>query len=84
MPTPAQIQEQVELEREQLRQGLQQLKSKSNKLEEKSYVYATLYGIRSIYTYQPQVIILILSYVLSIQIVEKIKYHIIFKSLRNY
>ena len=37
MPTPAQIQEQVELERDQIRQGLEQLRNNTKKLEEKSY-----------------------------------------------
>ena len=33
MPTPAQIAEQVELERDQIRQGLKQLRSNTKKLE---------------------------------------------------
>ena len=56
MPTPAQIEEQVELEREQIRQGLEQLRSNTRKLEEKSYASATLYGISSIDTLLPLVV----------------------------
>jgi len=36
MPTPAQIEEQVELEREQIRQGLKQLRDNTRKLKSKS------------------------------------------------
>ena len=40
MPTPAQISEQVELEREQIRQGLKQLRDNTRNLEEKDYASA--------------------------------------------
>ena len=56
MATPAQIDEQIELERDQIRQGLQQLRSNTRKLEEKSYASATLYGISSIDTLLPLVV----------------------------
>ena len=56
MPTPAQIQEQVELERDQIRQGLEQLRNNTKKLEEKSYASATVYGISSIDTLLPLVV----------------------------
>ena len=48
MATPAQIDKQVELEREQIRQGIQALKSNTKKLEQKSYASATVYGVASI------------------------------------
>jgi len=56
MPTPAQIAEQVELERDQIRQGLEQLRNNTKNLEEKSYASATLYGISSIDTLLPLVV----------------------------
>jgi len=56
MPTPAQIDEQIELERDQIRQGLQQLRSNTRRLEEKSYASASVYGISSIETLLPLVV----------------------------
>jgi DNA-directed RNA polymerase len=56
MPNPAQIAEQVELERDQIRQGLEQLRSNTKKLEEKSYASATVYGISSIDSLLPLVV----------------------------
>jgi DNA-directed RNA polymerase len=56
MPTPAQISEQVELEREQIRQGLKQLRDNTQKLEEKDYASASVYGVASIQTLIPLVI----------------------------
>ena len=53
MPTPAQIEEQVELEREQIRQGLKQLRDNTRKLEDKSYASASVYGVASIETLIP-------------------------------
>jgi DNA-directed RNA polymerase len=53
MPTPAQIDEQVELERDQIRQGLKRLKDQSIRLENQSYASATIYGIASIDTLLP-------------------------------
>ncbi len=55
MPTPAQISEQVELEREQIRQGLKQLRDNTQKLEEKDYASASVYGVASIQTLIPLV-----------------------------
>ena len=52
-PTPNQIDEQVELERDQIRQGLKRLKDNTIKLENKSYASATIYGISSIDTLLP-------------------------------
>jgi len=42
------INEQVELERSQVRQGLKRLDDQNMKLEDKSYASATVYGISSI------------------------------------
>jgi DNA-directed RNA polymerase len=56
MPTPAQISEQVELEREQIRQGLKQLRDNTQKLEEKDYASASAYGVASIQTLIPLVV----------------------------
>ena len=56
MPTPAQISEQVELEREQIRQGLKQLRDNTKKLEEKDYASASVYGVASIQTLLPLVV----------------------------
>ena len=51
--SPSQIDEQVELERDQIRQGLKRLKDQSLKLEDQSYASATIYGISSIDTLLP-------------------------------
>ena len=48
MPTPAQIDEQIELEREQIRLGLKELRTNTQKLEDKSYASASVYGVVSI------------------------------------
>ena len=48
MPTPAQIDEQVQLERDQIRQGLKRLRDNTDALQQKSYASATVYGIASI------------------------------------
>ena len=48
MPTPAQIEEQVQLERDQIAQGLKRLRDNTSKLESKSYASATVYGVASI------------------------------------
>ena len=47
MPTPSQIAEQVELERDQIRQVLEQLRNNTKNLEKKRYASATVYGISS-------------------------------------
>ncbi len=56
MPTPAQIEEQVQLERDQIAQGLKRLRANTSKLEEKSYASATVYGISSIDALLPVVV----------------------------
>lgn len=54
--TPAQIDAQVELEREQIRQGLKRLRDNTRKLEEKSYASATVYGVVSIDALLPKLV----------------------------
>ena len=56
MPTPAQIDEQIALEREQIRQGLKELRDNTYKLEEKSYASASVYGVVSIDQLLPLVV----------------------------
>ena len=56
MPTPAEIDEQVELEREQIRQGLKLLHDNTKKLEEKNYASASVYGVVSIDDVLPLVV----------------------------
>ena len=56
MPTPAQIDEQITLEREQIRQGLKELRDNTYKLEKKSYASASVYGVVSIEQLLPDII----------------------------
>lgn len=56
MPTPAEIDKQIELEREQIRQGLQLLRDSTKKLEERNYASATVYGVTSMQTLLPLVV----------------------------
>ena len=56
MPTPDQIAEQVQLERDQVSQGLKRLRKNTQQLEEKSYASATVYGISSIDVLLPIVV----------------------------
>ena len=53
MATPAQIDEQIQLEREQIRQGLKELRRNTRKLEEKEYASAAVYGVASVQTLIP-------------------------------
>ena len=55
MATPAQIDEQIQLEREQIRQGLKELRRNTKKLEEKEYASAAVYGVASVQTLIPLV-----------------------------
>jgi DNA-directed RNA polymerase len=48
MATPAQIDEQVQLERKAIRQGLDKLRDNTRRMEERSYASASVYGISSI------------------------------------
>ena len=56
MPTPAQIDEQVQLEREQIRLGLSRLAENTKKLEAKSYASATIYGVTSMELLLPHLV----------------------------
>ena len=56
MPTPAQIDEQIALEREQIRLGLKQLHDNQKKLEDKSYASASIYGVVSIEQLLPSIV----------------------------
>ena len=56
MPTPSQIAEQVQLERDQIAQGLKRLRDNTSKLEDRSYASATVYGIASIDALLPVVV----------------------------
>ena len=56
MATKAEIHEQVELEREQIRQGLKQLHDNNRKLEDKEYASASVYGVASIEQLLPLVV----------------------------
>ena len=42
MPTPAQIDEQVKLERDQIAQGLKRLRDNTSKLEQQNYASASI------------------------------------------
>ena len=55
MPTPAQIEEQVNFERDAIRLGLERLRKNTKDLEEKTYASATVYGCSSISTLLPLV-----------------------------
>ena len=56
MATPQQIDQQIKLERDQIKQGLKRLHSNTKKLEEKSYASATIYGVSSIDALLPVVV----------------------------
>jgi DNA-directed RNA polymerase len=56
LATKAEIHEQVELEREQIRQGLKQLHDNNRKLENKEYASASVYGVASIEQLLPLVV----------------------------
>jgi len=55
LPTPAQIEEQVNFERDAIRLGLERLRKNTKDLEEKTYASATVYGCSSISTLLPLV-----------------------------
>jgi DNA-directed RNA polymerase len=56
LPTPAQIDEQIQLERDAISQGLKRLHKNTYDLENKSYASATVYGAASIDTLLPLVV----------------------------
>ena len=55
MATPSQIEEQVQFERDAIRQGLERLRKNTTDLENKTYASATVYGCSSISTLLPLV-----------------------------
>ena len=55
MATPAQISEQVQFERDAIRQGLKRLHDDTRKLEQKEYASASVYGVASIDSLLPRV-----------------------------
>ena len=56
MPTPAQIDEQINHERDAIAQGLKRLKDNTKNLEDKSYASASIYGITTIDALLPLVV----------------------------
>lgn len=56
LPTPQQIDEQVELERSAIKQGLKRLQDQTLKLEGQNYGSATIYGVSSIHTLLPKLV----------------------------
>jgi DNA-directed RNA polymerase len=56
LPTPAQIDEQIQLERDAIAQGLKKLHKNTRDLEDKDYASATVYGAASIDTLLPLVV----------------------------
>ena len=56
MATPFQIEQQVQLEREAISQGLKRLRSNIKDLEDKDYASATIYGVSSIDVLLPLVV----------------------------
>ena len=56
MPTPAQIDEQLNHERDAIAQGLKRLRDNTKNLEEKSYASASIYGISTIDALLPLVV----------------------------
>ncbi len=56
MPTESEIDAQITLEREQIRQGLNQLRANTQHLEEKDYASASVYGVASVEQLLPNVV----------------------------
>ena len=56
LPTPKQIDEQVELERTAIKQGKKRLQDQTLKLEGQNYGSATIYGISSIHSLLPRLV----------------------------
>ena len=56
MPTPAEIEEQVRLERDQIDYGLKKLRANTRHLEEKEYASASVYGASSVEVLLPLVV----------------------------
>ena len=56
LPTPQQIEEQIQLEKTAIKQGLKRLQDQTIKLEGQNYGSATIYGVSSIHTLLPKLI----------------------------
>jgi DNA-directed RNA polymerase len=56
LATPAEIDAQVQLERDQINQGLRRLQEQKRQLEAKSYASATIYGVASIDALLPHLV----------------------------
>jgi len=56
MPTPAQIDEQINHERDAIAQGLKRLKENTKNLEDKEYASASIYGVTTIEALLPLVV----------------------------
>ena len=80
-PSPSQINEQVELERDQIRQGLKRLQDQTIKLENQNYASASIYGISSIDTLLPLVVLRIES---TNKKIHEGKYGVAFKEIHTY
>ena len=59
--TPEQIDQQIQLERTQISQGLKRLRDQTLKLEQQNYASASIYGIASLQTLLPLVVDKIIS-----------------------
>ena len=59
--TPEQIDQQIQLERTQISQGLKRLRDQTLKLEQQNYASASVYGIASLQTLLPLVVDKIIS-----------------------
>ena len=81
MPNPAQIEEQVQLERQAIAQGLKKLRDNTRKLEERNYASATIYGVASVDTMLPLVIKEIES---SVHRIKEGKNGVAFKEIAQY
>ena len=80
-PSIAQIEEQIQLEREAISQGLKRLQDQTIKLENQSYASATIYGVSSIETLLPRLVERIDRTKLKI---HKGKYGVAFKDIHIY
>ena len=56
MPTPSQIDEQVRLERNQIKQGIELLNKNTKKLEDRTYSSASIYGVTTLTELLPLVL----------------------------
>ena len=76
--TPEQIEQQIQLERTQISQGLKRLKDQTLKLEQQDYASASIYGIASVQTLLPLVVDKILTTNTNFQFTRSCRYGIIY------